>query len=40
MSDPRTPVSGRPTWVGRPIWVELASSDPAASRAFYARVFG
>ena len=40
MSDPRTPVSGRPSWVGRPIWVELASSDPAASRAFYARVFG
>jgi uncharacterized protein len=26
--------------VGRPVWVDLASSDPAASRAFYARLFG
>jgi hypothetical protein len=26
--------------VGRPVWIDLASSDPAASRAFYARLFG
>ena len=26
--------------VGRPAWIDLASSDPAASRAFYAKVFG
>lgn len=26
--------------VGKPVWVDLASSDPAASRAFYARLFG
>jgi hypothetical protein len=26
--------------VGAPVWVDLASSDAAASRAFYARLFG
>lgn len=26
--------------VNRPAWVDLSSSDPAASRAFYASVFG
>ena len=26
--------------VGRPIWIDLTSSDPAASRAFYAKVLG
>jgi len=26
--------------IGKPAWVDLASSDPAASRAFYARLFG
>jgi predicted enzyme related to lactoylglutathione lyase len=26
--------------VGRPVWIDLASADAAASRAFYAKVFG
>lgn len=26
--------------VGRPAWVDLATADPAASRDFYARIFG
>lgn len=26
--------------IGRPVWVDLSSSDPAASRAFYSAVFG
>jgi uncharacterized protein len=26
--------------VNKPVWIDLASSDPAASRAFYARAFG
>ena len=34
MADTTNPV------VGMPVWIDLASSDPAASRAFYARVFG
>ena len=34
MADSMVPI------VGAPIWVDLASSDPAASRAFYARLFG
>ena len=34
MADTTVPV------VGTPVWVDLASSDPAASRAFYARLFG
>lgn len=34
MADTTIPV------VGKPVWIDLASSDPAASRAFYARVFG
>ena len=34
MADTTIPV------VTRPAWIELASSDPAASRAFYARLFG
>jgi hypothetical protein len=29
-----------PTWLGKPIWVDLASSDPAASREFYSKLFG
>lgn len=28
------------TAVNRPIWVDLSSSDPAASREFYSKVFG
>jgi len=28
------------TWAGRPVWVELSSSDPGASREFYPRLFG
>jgi uncharacterized protein len=28
-----------PAWTGRPVWIELASADPAASRDFYARLF-
>ena len=28
------------TWVGKPVWVDLASSDAATSRDFYARLFG
>ena len=27
-------------FVGRPAWIDLSSSDPAASGAFYARLFG
>jgi uncharacterized protein len=34
MADTTVPV------VGAPVWVDLASSDPATSRAFYARLFG
>ncbi len=34
MADTTVPV------VGKPVWIDLASSDPAASRAFYARLFG
>lgn len=34
MADTTVPVVARPTWI------DLASSDPAASRAFYARLFG
>jgi predicted enzyme related to lactoylglutathione lyase len=34
MADSTIPV------VNKPVWIDLASSDPAASRAFYARVFG
>lgn len=30
----------KPAWVGKPIWVDLASADPAGSRAFYSRLFG
>ncbi len=26
--------------IGRPVWVDLSTSDPAAARAFYAAVFG
>jgi predicted enzyme related to lactoylglutathione lyase len=29
-----------PAGVGRPIWVDLSTSDPAAARAFYAAVLG
>jgi predicted enzyme related to lactoylglutathione lyase len=29
-----------PSTLGRPAWVDLASSDPAASRSFYAGLFG
>lgn len=28
------------TWVGKPVWVDLASSDAPAARDFYARLFG
>lgn len=28
------------TWVGKPIWIDLSSSDASASRDFYARLFG
>ena len=35
MSSPTTP-----PWAGTPIWIDLASSNPEASRAFYAKVFG
>lgn len=34
MADTTIPV------VGKPVWIDLASSDPAASRAFYGRLFG
>ena len=34
MTDSMVPV------VGTPVWIDLASSDPAASRAFYAQLFG
>lgn len=27
-------------WAGRPVWVELSSSDPTASREFYSTLFG
>ena len=30
----------RPSFVDRPIWVDLASSDPAGSGAFYSNLFG
>ena len=29
-----------PTWVGKPVWLDLSSSDPAGSRAFYTKLFG
>ena len=29
-----------PTWVGKPVWLDLSSSDPAGSREFYAKLFG
>jgi hypothetical protein len=28
------------TWAGKPVWIELSTSDPEASRAFYSRLFG
>lgn len=34
MTDTTVPI------VGAPVWVDLASSDAAASRTFYARLFG
>ncbi len=30
----------RPVWVGKPVWIDLAASDAAAARDFYARLFG
>jgi predicted enzyme related to lactoylglutathione lyase len=32
--------AGTPTWVSKPVWVDLATSDPAASREFYSKLFG
>jgi len=29
-----------PTWVNKPVWIDLASSDPAASHEFYSKLFG
>ena len=40
MADPATTTAGEPGWTNKPIWVDLASSDPEASRAFYSTVFG
>lgn len=40
MSEAVTATVAKPTWVGKPIWVDLASSDPAASHEFYSKVFG
>jgi uncharacterized protein len=33
-------MAARPSFVDKPIWVDLASSDPAGSRAFYSKLFG
>jgi uncharacterized protein len=33
-------MAAKPSYVDKPVWVDLASSDPAAARAFYAHLFG
>jgi len=33
-------MTGPNTRLGRPVWVDLSTSDPAAARAFYATLFG
>jgi predicted enzyme related to lactoylglutathione lyase len=30
----------KPTWVNKTVWLDLSSSDPAASREFYSKLFG
>ena len=32
--------AAKPAWADKPIWTDLATSDVAASAAFYSRVFG
>jgi uncharacterized protein len=33
-------MAAKPSYIDKPVWVDLASSDPAGSRAFYSRLFG
>ena len=40
MTSTAAPTITRPTWINKPIWIDLASSDPAASQAFYSKLFG
>ena len=40
MADIKASAVNAPVWINKPIWVDLSSSDPEASREFYAKVFG
>ena len=40
MTETMAGADGKPTWVGKPVWLDLSSSDPAGSREFYRRLFG
>jgi len=40
MTETMAAAVGRPTWVGKPVWLDLSSSDPAGSREFYSKIFG
>jgi hypothetical protein len=40
MSETMATAVGEPTWVDKPVWLDLSSSDPAGSREFYSKLFG
>jgi predicted enzyme related to lactoylglutathione lyase len=40
MTETMATAVGKPSWVGKPVWLDLSSSDPAGSREFYAKLFG
>jgi predicted enzyme related to lactoylglutathione lyase len=40
MAETVAPAVNKPVWIEKPVWIDLSSSDPAASREFYAKLFG
>ncbi len=40
MAESAAAAANNAAWVGKPIWVDLSSGDPAGSRAFYSTLFG
>ena len=40
MTDTPAAAIDNQVWVDKPVWIDLASSDPAGSRTFYAKLFG
>ena len=40
MTETTATAADKPTWVGKPIWLDLSSSDPPGSREFYSKLFG